>query len=459
MHRRQVQPDWPGVDQCSEGDTIDHLQTKAFRNTTPSQDSRQGGVSPLACGTLDIQWSAQAKPINNHRLGLEGTEAYVDSPLRCHFNEGKNLLFAQNGTNTLALAMPITRSQKALSRRARSSFNQPAKESLEAIRLGRKLHRMARLSTKAIFLQADLLVFLNLEHLSGGRLDILWDGRTPLPIVDRKTNKIIGVLAGQPSEPGWPETCSLLADLLESERHNLSSPKYPESEASSGGRGAFVAKQTGYSHGGGRTEPGPFDNAKPDRDALARITQDAGFHRLAGFMSLAFKKWSPKIYHYYRTCMALLEQHDPSLRRPFLGSVYPAATFNFGPRTTCVPHIDHANLPFGWCAISSLGTFDPAQGGHLVLKELRLVIEFPPGSVILIPSAVVTHGNTPVSSDEKRYSFTQYAAGGLFRWVEHGFQTDTSLLASLTRHEAKKLKDSWAQYGQEGFNMLRSWVA
>ncbi|KAH6891820.1 hypothetical protein BKA70DRAFT_1119571 [Coprinopsis sp. MPI-PUGE-AT-0042] len=375
--------------------------------------------------------------------------------------------------------MPGTRSQKVSSRRARSSFHQPAKQSLEAIRLSRKLHRMARLSTKAIFVCYNIasgpvassgFVSLpqprtpeqwTLRHLvSHMRFRyIRWDGRTPLPIVDKKTNKIIGVLAGQPSEPGWPETCSVLANLLESERHNLSTPKCPEGEGSSGGRGAFVAKQTGYSHGGGRTEPGPFDNVKLDKYVLARITQEAGFHHLAEFMSLAFKTWSPKIYHYYRTCMALLEQHDPSLHRPFLGSVYPATTFNFGPRTTCVPHIDHANLPFGWCAISSLGTFDPARGGHLVLKELRLIIEFPPGSVILIPSAVITHGNTPVSSNEKRYSFTQYAAGGLFRWVEHGFATDTALLSSLTRHEAKKLKRSWAQYGQEGFNMLRDWAA
>ncbi|KAF7975994.1 hypothetical protein HWV62_8158 [Athelia sp. TMB] len=33
------------------------------------------------------------------------------------------------------------------------------------------------------------------------------------------------------------------------------------------------------------------------------------------------------------------------------------------------------------------------------------------------------HGNTPVADNETRVGFTQYAAGGLFRWVENGFQT------------------------------------
>lgn len=32
------------------------------------------------------------------------------------------------------------------------------------------------------------------------------------------------------------------------------------------------------------------------------------------------------------------------------------------------------------------------------------------------------HGNTPIGADETRFGFTQYAAGGLFRWVDNGFK-------------------------------------
>lgn len=86
-------------------------------------------------------------------------------------------------------------------------------------------------------------------------------------------------------------------------------------------------------------------------------------------------------------------------------------------------HMDSLNLPNGWCAIYCTGHFDPRIGGHLILRDLGLVVEFPPGSVILIPSATLTHGNVPVRTGETRRSFTQYAAGGLFRWVHYDFRT------------------------------------
>ncbi|KAJ7840324.1 hypothetical protein B0H14DRAFT_3086878 [Mycena olivaceomarginata] len=83
------------------------------------------------------------------------------------------------------------------------------------------------------------------------------------------------------------------------------------------------------------------------------------------------------------------------MRKNFAGSVFAACTFNFGPRAICVPHLDYANLSWGWCAITALGDFDPDLGGHLILWDLRLVIRFPPGSTILLPSAVIRHSNVP----------------------------------------------------------------
>jgi hypothetical protein len=71
-----------------------------------------------------------------------------------------------------------------------------------------------------------------------------------------------------------------------------------------------------------------------------------------------------------------------------------------------------------------------------VLWDLQLVIEFPPGSTILIPSAVLHHSNIPIQKGEERYSFTQYTAGGLFRWVDHGFQKEGDYHSSLSKEEA-----------------------
>lgn len=67
----------------------------------------------------------------------------------------------------------------------------------------------------------------------------------------------------------------------------------------------------------------------------------------------------------------------------------------------------------------------------MVLWDFGLVIDFPPASTILIPSALIVHSNTPVPDDKTRYSLVQYAAGGLFRWVEHGHMTRDHYLSSL----------------------------
>jgi hypothetical protein len=126
--------------------------------------------------------------------------------------------------------------------------------------------------------------------------------------------------------------------------------------------------------------------------------------------------------------------------RNFPGSIFACASMNFGPRVRSFIHRDFLNLAFGWCAITALGDFDPAKGGHLILWDLKLAVEFPPGSTILIPSAALTHSNTTICRDKSRLSFTQYSAGGLFRWVDNGFQTEEQLKVSDEEGYAQMLK-------------------
>jgi hypothetical protein len=79
--------------------------------------------------------------------------------------------------------------------------------------------------------------------------------------------------------------------------------------------------------------------------------------------------------------------------------------------------------------VQALGHFDATKGGHLVLPDLKMIIEFPAGALILLPSATLTHANTPVQDSKVHTSFTQYLAGGLFWYVDNGFPTETQLLA------------------------------
>jgi hypothetical protein len=117
---------------------------------------------------------------------------------------------------------------------------------------------------------------------------------------------------------------------------------------------------------------------------------------------------------------------DKDLRRPYDSKVgaYPCRSFNFGDQSVSLPHVDHSNLAQGWCSITPLGSFDPKRGGHLVLWDVGLMVEFPPGSTALIPSALFKHSNTTLQTGETRLCITQYAAGGLFRWVNNDFMTE-----------------------------------
>jgi hypothetical protein len=179
--------------------------------------------------------------------------------------------------------------------------------------------------------------------------------------------------------------------------------------------------------------------------------------RLAGFASGAFSTWMPKLYAYYKEKMGALYERYPELTRTFNNSIWSTSTFNFGPQTVCFDHIDFKNLSFGMCSITPLGDFDPTLGGHLILWDLKMVIEFPAGTTAIIPSAVLRHSNTSIQKGETRMSFTQYTAGGLFRWVDYGFQTVTAFLASKkwARTELEKEGATRWQMGLGLFSTLK----
>ncbi|KAJ7281713.1 hypothetical protein C8J57DRAFT_1056475 [Mycena rebaudengoi] len=139
-----------------------------------------------------------------------------------------------------------------------------------------------------------------------------------------------------------------------------------------------------------------------------------------------FQSYAPALHTFYKEQMHAVRCRAPWMRRLFLEalSVFAACTFNFGPPTVTLPHVNAANLAWGWCAITAFGNFNPDLGGHLILWDLRLIICFPPGSTIMIPSALLRHSNVSIQQGEARYSFTQFTASGLFRWVYNGKQTD-----------------------------------
>ncbi|KAI0054993.1 hypothetical protein BV25DRAFT_1816250, partial [Artomyces pyxidatus] len=264
---------------------------------------------------------------------------------------------------------------------------------------------------------------------------------TPTAVVDRK-DRIVVYLAGRPrTQESWN------ADVADASRAMTEAAVGLRKELTKADlahrRGKFACLRAGITHGGGGTAPSNMGNRIASQNAAAAaLCARPSFQRIAGFASSAFALGAPRLFEHYREAVDGVCGYNPKLTRPFASSVFPAATFNLGPQAATVKHRDHANVPYGWCAITALGSFDPKAGGHLYLWELKLVFEFPSGSTILIPSSIISHGNTPVQKGETRQSFTQYCAGGIMRWNAYGFRTEATLKAEDPELFARRMAEA-----------------
>ncbi|KAK7030289.1 hypothetical protein VNI00_014306 [Paramarasmius palmivorus] len=268
------------------------------------------------------------------------------------------------------------------------------------------------------------------------RLQSIPSDATTIPIID-KSDTVIGLLVGPPrGDASWNDVVKTAARELEEARKEI----YFEDKRLSHKRGWFPVQPFGYSFGGGQLRPKRVYHTPKNEEVLQRLTDQPCFKRLAGHANGAFATWAPKVYRHYLDYDSRIRSKHPDCTRNFENSVWACATYNFGPNTVTVQHIDHLNYIFGWCAITALGSFDYRKGGHIVLWELGLVLEFPPGWTILIPSSYIRHSNTPIADEESRYSFTQYTAGGLFRWVDDGFRLRTKMKKSQKKKAAARDK-------------------
>ncbi|KAJ7158161.1 hypothetical protein C8R46DRAFT_1165336 [Mycena filopes] len=236
---------------------------------------------------------------------------------------------------------------------------------------------------------------------------------TPRPIVDHN-GRIIAVLAGQPNTASYREATALAFAAIRAAGNDTHFPADMKKHR----RGPFAAINIGLSYGKGQTKPGWLNN-KEYTGLAESLLANAGIQRMAGFGDAVFALWAPRLYKYYQT-------HD---------------------------HRDVLNLAFGLCIVRALGDYDATLGGHLALWDLKLLIEFPHGAAILLPSATIAHSNVPVQPHEERVSFTEFSAGGIFRYVDNGCQTVKELAAS-DPEEYERLSARMAGRWEEGLSLL-----
>ncbi|PPQ87434.1 hypothetical protein CVT24_001371, partial [Panaeolus cyanescens] len=265
------------------------------------------------------------------------------------------------------------------------------------------------------------------ELLEIGFEVVKWDGREARPLLDSH-GRVCGVLAGRPRGASYEAALDRTDQFLQSENR---AEQFQAAE-NKHRRGKFAAIAFGISFGGGQKLAQPLVPGHHG-NLVQRFLANRDIACIASFADSAFHTWCPRLYNYYRTTLRKAAAHT---KQPlnFPGSCFAAMSVNMGGRVCCFKHRDCVNLAFGWCAITAIGDFDPEKGGHFVLWDLKLVIEFPPGATILIPSAIFSHSNTSIAQNERRFSITQYSAGALFRWVENGFKTDAELKAQDPDH-------------------------
>ncbi|EIM79813.1 uncharacterized protein STEHIDRAFT_69087, partial [Stereum hirsutum FP-91666 SS1] len=268
-------------------------------------------------------------------------------------------------------------------------------------------------------------------------------------LVDSSGRILAKCVGKPPGDPTWDETCARALAAMNSARDRVTSPQRPDE----GRRGNFKSLFTGYSYGGGQKYPMPLDMKNATNVEIAEeLCANPDIQRIAHYASTAYASAAPKLFRQIDDALIELEGELPDLQRPFPQSVYPTVTFNLGDEVCTDLHHDFLNWIFSWCAIHCLGEHNFRLGGHLILWEWKIVIQFPPGTTILVPSACVAHGNTAIVDGKVRKSFTEYVPGGLLRFHRYKFRTEAQFRTEDPEGWARMKKEGKARF-EEGIGM------
>ncbi|KAK7054023.1 hypothetical protein R3P38DRAFT_2381946, partial [Favolaschia claudopus] len=156
-----------------------------------------------------------------------------------------------------------------------------------------------------------------------------------------------------------------------------------------------------------------------------------------------------KIYCYAAYSALLTQKEDflafhPSAFYPCEASVFSAATVELGgPHRTRSDWRGHIP-PFEaavWSILTAAGTYRSIYGGHLIVWDLGLVIQFPAGSSILVPTGIVRYSFVEVRPGEDRFSILQWAGSGVRRFVENGYKTDIDFAREASEEQHNMRED------------------
>ncbi|KAJ6476960.1 hypothetical protein C8R45DRAFT_833668, partial [Mycena sanguinolenta] len=276
--------------------------------------------------------------------------------------------------------------------------------------------------------------------------------RTSHAFVEAK-GRIVGALIGAPNDPTWPAVVQRATGALHHEWLGMSFP----SAAYEHRRGDFAQDALGRSFGGGRKTAGNITPSSASNGrAMNRIARNPDLGRILGHALSGFKAFFWGIFGSYHALDRALTRLAPQLSRLPSEAPYAALSVNFE-HAFSPPHLNGANSAGGMCEITPFGNFDPDTSTHLVLWDFGYIIRFPPGTSAIIPSAVVTHSNTPLQKGETRFSVIRYTAGALFRWVANGGKTDLEWEQTATEGDRQGREEARRGRWQEALARYTRW--
>jgi hypothetical protein len=162
------------------------------------------------------------------------------------------------------------------------------------------------------------------------------------------------------------------------------------------------------------------------------------------------------MHNHYTEVIEKTQRAFPDSRPLAPNLPFAQCTLNVGEKSTSGEHVDGKNFASGLCTVAPVGRFDYSRGGHLIMHELRIILEVPAGSIVFFPSAIITHENTPVQQGETRQVVTAYASGSVFQSADSNFVPQ-----GKGRPEAEKIahgKSVWRD-GIQRFPNANSWFS
>ncbi|KAH9904244.1 uncharacterized protein BXZ73DRAFT_111253 [Epithele typhae] len=266
----------------------------------------------------------------------------------------------------------------------------------------------------------------------------------------------MAVFARRPQDPDWMSKVVPSATELFEVLEKIMSIRLGNTSVEHR-RGQYPQFTLGTTFGGGQQGPQPFATHDLDDPVIEMILDSVVLHRLSGNAGRVFQTFAPDLHGHYCSMLHDLHKSKPDLPHPWKASPFSAATLNVGRQTITYRHRDFQNLAYGWCSLYAFGKFDHKRGGHLILWDLGVIVEIPPGCLALLPSAVLEHSNTTIGKDETRHSFTEFTSGHLFRWVDNKCRTDVQMEKDGDAR-SRSGSQNW-RFGLELFSTFEAWCA